>query len=146
MRRRLLPASLAVIVAAAGGLVASGVTGAAGSQRPAKAAVARSAATSAASSPGAAVTAFGVDLMRQLGRSGNTVFSPFSVATVVAMAGTGASGTTAKQIAHVLHLRSPAQIAGIGKLSSTLAREQSAAAAGATDGPQLDLANGLFLQ
>jgi serpin B len=138
---------LAVIVAVASVIVAGGVSGAAGNRRPASVGGARSAAASAtASSPGAAVTAFGVDLMRRLGGSGNTVFSPYSVATVVAMAGTGASGSTAKQIAHVLHLRSTSQIAGIGKLSSTLAHEQSAAAAGATDGPQLDLANGLFLQ
>jgi serpin B len=138
---------LAVVVAAAGGFVASGVSGAAGNRPTAQVAVARSAPASAtASSPAAAVTAFGVDLMRRLGGSGNTVFSPYSVATVVAMAGTGASGTTAKQIAHVLHLRATSQIAGIGKLSGTLAHEQSAAAAGATDGPQLDLANGLFLQ
>jgi len=65
---------------------------------------------------------------------------------VIAMAGGGAAGATAAQIAHVLHLRSPAQIAGIGTLSGTLAHEQSAAAAGSKDAPQLDLANGLFLQ
>jgi serine protease inhibitor len=147
MGRRAFPASLAVIAVVAITLAASETTGAAGKQVPATVAGARSAASSApASSPGAAVTAFGVDLMRRLGGSGNTVFSPYSVATVVAMAGTGAAGTTARQIAHVLHLRSATQIPGIGGLSSTLAHEQSAAAAGATNGPQLDLANGLFLQ
>ncbi len=85
----------------------------------------------------AAVTAFGVDLMPRVGGSGNVVFSPFSVATVLAMADAGAAGATATQIAHVLHTRSPARI---GALSAALAGEQS------TGGPQLDVANGLFVQ
>jgi serpin B len=87
--------------------------------------------------PAAAVTAFGVDLMPHIGGRGNLVFSPFSVATVLAMAGTGASGNTATQIDHVLHVGSPAKI---GTLSATLAGDQS------SGGPQLDLANGLFVQ
>jgi serpin B len=149
MGRRLLPASSAAILAGAIGLVAIGAIPAAGDRAPRAgqaAAAAAKTSTGPASSPAAAVTAFGMDLMRHVGGSGNTVFSPYSVATVVAMAGTGASGATARQIAHVLHLRSSTQIPGIGSLSGTLAREQTTAAAGATDGPELDLANGLFLQ
>jgi hypothetical protein len=50
---------------------------------------------------GPAVGAFGLDLMRKLG-GGNLVFSPDSIAAALAMAGSGAAGQTAKQIAHVL--------------------------------------------
>ncbi|HEY5196899.1 MAG TPA: serpin family protein [Solirubrobacteraceae bacterium] len=152
-RRRLRPASSAVLVI---GVVAAAAAGSgaattrAPTSRPARSSTATPAATRAATppaaGPAAAVTAFGVDLMARIGGSGNMVFSPYSVASVVAMAGTGASGATARQIAGVLHLRSAKQIAGIGTLSGTLAREQSAAAGGAKDAPQLDLANGLFLQ
>jgi serpin B len=87
--------------------------------------------------PAAAVTAFGVDLMPHVGGRGNMVFSPYSIATVLAMAGTGAAGTTATQIDRVLHVRSAAQI---GTLSGALARDRS------PGGPQLDVANGLFVQ
>jgi serine protease inhibitor len=145
MHRRLLPAALAVLVA--GGIVLTRAeSGAAGKPVTPTSATRSSRAPRGESTPAAAVTAFGVGLMPRIGGSGNMVFSPYSVATVLAMAGVGASGATATQITHVLHLRSTAQIPSIGSLSATLAREQSAAAAGASGAPQLDLANGLFLQ
>ena len=64
------------------------------------------------------------------------------------MAGTGAAGTTAKQIAHVLHLPSPSTSAfgSIGRLQAKIAAEQAAAAHGDAEAPQLNLADGLFLQ
>jgi serpin B len=148
VRRRLLLISVTAV--AGGGLAcvaAAGSTTPSRAGRPAPTRQARSAKPVLKSSnPAAAVTAFGIDLMARIGGTGNIVFSPYSVASVVAMAGAGASGRTATQIARVLDLRSPTQIAGIGRLSGTLAREQSAASAGAADPPQLDLANGLFVE
>jgi serpin B len=83
--------------------------------------------------------------MRTAG-SGNLVFSPDSIATALAMAGTGAAGRTATQMAHVLHLASSATFAAVGRLQSTIAREQAAPGGGDPQAPMLDLANGLFLQ
>ncbi len=95
--------------------------------------------------PGQSTAALGLDLLRKL-PSGNLVVSPDSVAAAVAMAGTGAAGTTARQIAHVLHLRSPSAFGSIGRLQAKIAAEQSAAAHGDSEAPQLNLADGLFLQ
>jgi serpin B len=92
-----------------------------------------------------AIGAFGLELMRTLG-SGNLVFSPDSIATALAMAGTGAAGQTADQMADVLQLASPTAFAGVGQLQGTIAREQATAGRGQEQAPTLDLANGLFLQ
>jgi serine protease inhibitor len=59
-----------------------------------------------------AVNAFGFDLLQELrtGRDAdatNTIVSPLSVATLLAMLGAGAGGETARQIAEVLHLEGP---------------------------------------
>jgi serpin B len=137
VRRRLIPLLLCLVLLGAVALLLA--SGGAAKPPPKRGPV-------AASTSGGAVTAFGVDLMRVVGGPGNLAFSPYSVAQVLAMAGVGAGGSTATQIARVLHVASPAKIAGIGTLSSTLAGEQSAAAHGASTAPQLDLANGLFLQ
>jgi serpin B len=91
--------------------------------------------------PGPATAAFGLDLMRRLGR-GNLVFSPDSVASALAMAGTGAAGTTAAQIATVLRLPSPASFGALGALQRGLEGQPG----GGPEAPTLDIANALFLQ
>ena len=96
--------------------------------------------------PAAATGAFGLDLMHAIGGSENLVLSPDSVATALAMAGSGAAGQTATQIASTLHLKSPASFASVGGLQGTIASEQAAAAQGDPKAPTLDLANALFLQ
>jgi serpin B len=101
--------------------------------------------TAIARGPARATAALGLDLLRQLG-TGNSVVSPDSVAAALAMAGTGAAGRTAAQIAHVLHLASPAAFAAVGRLQSTLAAEQAASGRGDAQAPTLDIADGLFLQ
>jgi serpin B len=100
---------------------------------------------SVAPTPGAATEAFGLDLLAAQ-RPGNVVLSPDSVATALAMTGTGASGRTAAQIAETLHLRGPAAFKAIGNLQRTIAAEQAAAAEGDPKAPTLEMANGLFLQ
>lgn len=53
----------------------------------------------------AAVNGFGLDLLKETAAEGeNTVLSPFSVATALSMTHVGARGTTAKEIAEVLHV------------------------------------------
>ncbi len=99
----------------------------------------------AALTPGQSTAALGLDLLRKL-PSGNLVFSPDSIETAVAMAGAGAAGPTAKQIAHVLHLPSPAAFGSLGSLQTRIATEQAAAAHSDPEAPQLKLADGLFLQ
>lgn len=95
--------------------------------------------------PGQSTAALGLDLLRRL-PAGNLVFSPDSIETAVAMAGSGARGATAGQIAHVLHLRSPASFGSIGRLQATISAEQAAAAHGDPEAPRLKIADGLFLQ
>lgn len=126
-------AALAVIVA----------LGAAGSDasHPAGRPLAPARPGGAAGSP----AAFGLSLMRHLG-GGNLVFSPDSVAVALAMAGEGATGATAAQIAHALGLGSPAGFAALGRLQATLAAEQAAAGAGAKRPVDLQTGDGLFAQ
>ncbi|MGA2321050.1 MAG: serpin family protein [Solirubrobacteraceae bacterium] len=95
--------------------------------------------------PARAVGAFGFDLMRRLG-GGNLVFSPDSVAGALAMAGMGAAGRTAEQMASVLQLASPGAFADVGQLQSAVAAEQMVAGHGNPQAPTLDIANGLFVQ
>ncbi len=96
--------------------------------------------------PAAATGALGLDLLRRLGAGGNTVLSPDSIATAVAMTGTGARGVTAQQMAATLHVAAPSAFRGFGVLQSTITAEQAAAAAGDPQPPQLDIANALFVQ
>ncbi len=77
---------------------------------------------------------------------GNLVLSPDSVATALAMTGTGAVGRTAREIAQTLHLKSPAVFAAVGNLQRSILARQAAAAAGDPEPPRVEIANGLFLQ
>ncbi len=95
--------------------------------------------------PASAIGAFGLDLTRGQAR-GNLVFSPDSIAAALAMAGSGAAGRTATQMASVLHLKSPQAFAAVGALQGAIAKEQLAAGRGDPRAPTLDLANGLFVQ
>lgn len=144
MRRSVVCACLAAL-----GLLVLGVVGAtfaARSSRPTgRAAVHATISGRATFEPSAAVGAFGLDLMHAEAR-GNLVFSPDSIAAALAMAGSGAAGQTATQMAAVLHLKSPHALAAVGQLQETIAGEQAAAGAGHPQAPTLDLANGLFLQ
>jgi serpin B len=72
--------------------------------------------------------AFGADLYRLLGASGeNTVFSPASIAAALRMALCGARGETAAQIAAALHLSGPeAASEGLRLLSGELAGARGA--------------------
>jgi serpin B len=103
------------------------------------------ASTHVAQTPAAATGAFGLDLMRTQ-PPGNLVLSPNSIATALAMAGTGAAGRTAAQIARTLHLTKPAAFKAVGNLQRTIAKEQAVAGQDHPKAPTLELANGLFLQ
>jgi serpin B len=96
-------------------------------------------------SPAQATEAFGLALMHRLPQ-GNLVFSPDSIEAALAMAGTGAGGQTATQVAQTLHLSSPTSFAAVGRLQQAIAAEQSTAAHGSTEAPTLNIANGLFVQ
>ncbi len=79
-------------------------------------------------------------------RPGNLVLSPDSVAAALAMTGTGATGSTATEIARTLHLKGPGDFAAVGDLQRAIAAGQAAAAVGDPEPPALEIANGLFLQ
>lgn len=96
-------------------------------------------------SPAAATGMFGLDLMRAQG-PGNLVLSPDSIATALAMTGTGGVGRTAQEIARTLHLKGPTALAAVGDLQRSITAGQAAAAAGDPEPPTLEIANGLFLQ
>lgn len=83
--------------------------------------------------------------MRRLG-DGNLAFSPDSIAAALAMAGSGARGQTAEQMAQALQLPSARSLAEVGRLQSSILAEQRAAAQGEPEAPTLDIANGLFVQ
>jgi serpin B len=121
-----------------GGIAALGV-GAAGRPSP----VARSPA--APLSPGKASEVFGLALMRHLPK-GNLAFSPDSVLAALAMAGTGASGNTATQIAKALHLGAASRFPTAGQLQRSILDEQAALAHGSSEAPVLNIADGLFVQ
>jgi serpin B len=91
------------------------------------------------------IGAFGLDVMRKL-HGANLVFSPDSIADALAMAGSGAAGQTATQMAHVLKVPSPAAFAEVGQLQSSISAEQVAAGQGNPQAPTLEIADGLFLQ
>jgi serpin B len=95
--------------------------------------------------PAPATAAFGLELMRVHG-PGNVVLSPDSVATALAMVGTGAVGATAAQIAKTMDLSSASAFTAVGSLQGTILAEQLAAASGSSEAPMLDIADALFLQ
>lgn len=95
--------------------------------------------------PAVATGAFGLDLMRAQG-PGNLVLSPDSVAAALAMTGIGGVGRTAEEIARTLHLKGPSALAAVGDLQRAITAGQVAAAAGDSEPPTLEIANGLFLQ
>jgi len=99
----------------------------------------------AAFTPAAATGAFGLDLISAQ-PPGNTVLSPDSVAAALAMAGTGAGGRTAAQIAQTLDLKGPTAFAAVGNLQRAITNAQVSAGEGHAKAPTLALANGLFLQ
>jgi serpin B len=142
MRSSLVRASCVVIASAALAVLAFTAIAAPEAGRPAKLLPATGRPALAAP---AATAALGLDLLRVRGR-GNLVLSPDSIGAALAMVGTGAAGTTAGQIAHVLHLASPAGFPSLGRLQGTIAAEQLQAGAGDSQAPQLDLANDLFVQ
>ena len=95
--------------------------------------------------PALATGALGLDLLRTL-PPGNVVLSPDSIATALAMAGSGARGETARQIAETLHLKGPADFARVGRLQRAIVAGQDAVAPGDPEAPTLNLGNGLFVQ
>jgi serpin B len=98
-----------------------------------------------AKSPAAATSSFGLDLLGKL-PAGNAVISPDSIATALAMAGTGARAATAKQMAEVLHLKGPSRFDSIGGLQHRIFAAAAEAGAGNPAAPTLTIANGLFVQ
>jgi serpin B len=136
--RRLAIRVAAVLAAVSPGLVApSGSAAGAGAAN-----AARAHGHSGSAAAGAATASFGLGLLRQL-PAGNLVVSPDSIATALAMAGTGAAGQTQRQIARVLHTP-PSALSAIGRLQPALIAEQSSSGGGHP--PRLEIANGLFVQ
>ncbi len=142
MRRAVLPGCLAALLATA--LAGGGCAGTAASKQGDGVPSAH-ASVHPALAPAAATAPFGLELMRSL-PGGNLVLSPDSIAAALAMAGSGAAGATATQIAQVLRVGSPHAFAAVGQLQQTIAEEQLAAAHGDPQAPTLEEANGLFVQ
>lgn len=87
--------------------------------------------------------ALALALLARLGQGGgNVVFSPYSIESALAMVGTGAGGSTATEIDHVLHTSSPATLAaGLAALDARLTGGSSSPKA-----PRLHVANALWVQ
>lgn len=62
------------------------------------------------------------------------------------MTGTGGVGRTAEEIARTLHLKGPSALAAVGDLQRSIVARQAAAAGSDPEAPELEIANGLFLQ
>jgi serpin B len=88
---------------------------------------------------------FGLDLLGTQ-PPGNVVVSPASVAVALAMAGTGAGGSTAAEMAATLGLKGPARFDALGALLRKTLAGQAAAAGESPDAPTLAIADGLFVQ
>ncbi|HUB76528.1 MAG TPA: serpin family protein [Solirubrobacteraceae bacterium] len=97
----------------------------------------------ASSGPASAGDAFALDLLHELAGDANLVYSPYSIEVALAMAGAGAAGQTATQMAQVLHASSSAAaVADAAALRRALRR-----AVGTGRGaPTLDVADGLWTQ
>jgi serpin B len=122
-------AALAAATIAAGAM--AGATGASPTPRPSAGQAAR------------AENGFALRLLSQLGSNGNVVYSPFSIATALAMADAGAEGATATQIATALGAASPsAAVADAGAVNRAIAT----AAGHGRQAPALDIANALWAQ
>ncbi len=132
-RRTVGPLALLILVVCAG-LCSAGVFAA----RP------HAKVVHASLAPAASTEELGLDLLHAL-PPGNLVVSPDSVATALAMAGTGARGRTQEQIAKVLHL-GEAPLTSLGVLQSHLGREAGVAGEGHANAPTFDTASGLFVQ
>jgi serpin B len=87
---------------------------------------------------------FGLDLLGT--QRGNAVISPASVSAALAMAGTGARGSTADEMATTLGLKGPARFDSVGALLRQVLAAQAAAAGESPEAPTLAIANGLFVQ
>lgn len=153
MRRRLTSARLiAFAVALAVALVACG-SGAASrtTQSTTSSSVQTSTATSRVSARAAVASTnvLAFDLLRALGGpSRNVVFSPYSIQAALAMANVGAAGRTAAQMNRVLaSAGATALAASNGSLSARLtAAVPRPSGVPAADLPQLNVANGLWVQ
>ena len=75
--------------------------------------------------------------------AGNAVYSPYSVDVALAMAGAGARGPTADQIAHGLGAATPEQAQSDARV---LRHAIAGAARGGPDAPTLDVANALWTE
>lgn len=132
-RRTSIAVALATIIASL-----AGCAGASPKPRSARSA-------SAADIPAAAQATDGlaIALMERLGQTGgNVIFSPYSIETALSMVETGAAGSTATEIAHVLHTSDPAAVAsGLAALDARLT-----AAARSRGAPQVHLASSLWVQ
>jgi serpin B len=104
-------------------------------------------ATPPAPQPSDRVAALGLGLLGKL-PPGNAVISPDSIATALAMAGTGAKGKTANQIAAALglYVGVPGVFGEVGRLQRAIAAAQTGAGTGHPAAPTLTIANGLFVQ
>jgi serine protease inhibitor len=103
----------------------------------------------AAKRASAAVAALDADLLRQLAkRDGNLVFSPYSVATALAMTRDGAVGKTRDEMDAVLHAAMTGDLdAAFNSLDRTLAKRPGSYPFGSTTVPlELGTANQLFGQ
>jgi serpin B len=96
---------------------------------------------------------FAFDLFHQLGREdGNLVFSPYGITQVLAMTHAGAAGSTAQQIAEVLHLGLPqvrrhAARGGLARVLDSRNRTEVDAATGEeTISVQMEVANAPWVQ
>jgi serpin B len=104
-------------------------------------------ATPPAPRPSDGVAALGLGLLGKL-PPGNAVISPDSIATALAMVGTGATGPTADQIASTLGLNTgvPGVFDDVGRLQRAIDSAQARAGTGHPGAPTLTIANGLFVQ
>jgi serpin B len=90
-----------------------------------------------------AANAFALALLPKLNPGSNLVYSPYSIATALAMAGAGARGTTAAQIATTLG--APSTTAELAD-ARTLRHAIAAATERGSGAPTLDVANALWTQ
>lgn len=88
-----------------------------------------------------AESAFALSLLRLLGRTGNVVYSPYSIDTALTMADAGAAGQTASQISAVLHASAPASAVTD---AAAVTRSLDSAIGSGFGAPELELANALW--